>query len=237
MHCPNHNKTRWARAAQRATVPFASSGSTFPSGRVTRTGDNDESNKDNDAKANDDSLSQHNSGSEKEDGGSEKEDGGSEKEDKKGGAKTHIYYVPRSRQHNLNPTEAITSLENLKLYCRLSFGTCIIAPVDKPSFCKVCWICFESMKSSDPNQSIGRFCCVGKMKKAIQRAEYNPVTEAAGIQEASKFIAYQLQQLAPGVFESCRQLLINGDYPSMAQMELPAPYSPTDFASFLTFTM
>jgi hypothetical protein len=75
------------------------------------------------------------------------------------------------------------------------------------------------------------------MKKAIQRAQYNPISKAAGIQEASDFIAYQLQQLAPGVFESCRQLLINGNYPFMGQMEWPAPYSPTNFASFLTFTM
>jgi hypothetical protein len=165
------------------------------------------------------------------------------------------------------------------MYHCLSFGTCIIAPLDKPSFCKVRWIPFNQMspselngweklvfhllercnhispvkgngaqtggmmwadgwrKSSDPDQSVGRFCCVEKMKKAMERARYNPVSEAAGIQEASDFISLQLQQFAPGVFESCRQLLIDGNYPSMAQMEWPAPYTPNDFASFLTFTM
>ncbi|PLW04817.1 hypothetical protein PCANC_28529 [Puccinia coronata f. sp. avenae] len=217
---PSHSqKVQWARAKRRVTAPFAASGSAVSSGPVTRTGDANDSNKDNDADSNADSLSQHNTGS-------EKEDGVSDKEDKK---------------------------ETLKLYRLLSFGTCIIAPVDRPSFCKVRWLSFDSMspaklngweklvchllkrcnhispvktngtqtggtmwadgwrKRSDPNQSVGRFCCVGKMKKAIQRAQYNPISQAAGIQEASDFIAYQLQQLAPGVFESCRQLIINGN--------------------------
>ncbi|PLW40122.1 hypothetical protein PCASD_07872 [Puccinia coronata f. sp. avenae] len=92
-------------------------------------------------------------------------------------------------------------------------------------------------KSSDPDQSLGRFCCVGKMKKAMERAQYNPVSEAAGIREASDFISLQLQKFAPGVFESCRQLLIDSRFPSMAQMEYPSPYTSDDFASFLTFTM
>ncbi|PLW17386.1 hypothetical protein PCASD_23445 [Puccinia coronata f. sp. avenae] len=30
-------------------------------------------------------------------------------------------------------------------------------------------------KSLDPGQLVGRFCCVGKMKKAMERAQYNPV--------------------------------------------------------------
>jgi hypothetical protein len=92
-------------------------------------------------------------------------------------------------------------------------------------------------KSSDPDQSLGHFCCVGKMKKAMKRAQYNPVSEAAGIREASDFISLQLQKFAPGVFESCRQLLIDSRFPSMAQMEYPSPYTSDDFASFLTFTM
>ncbi|PLW35399.1 hypothetical protein PCANC_18296 [Puccinia coronata f. sp. avenae] len=92
-------------------------------------------------------------------------------------------------------------------------------------------------KSSDPGQSVGRFCSMPKMKKAIERAKYNPVFKAAGIQEASDFISCQLQNFAPGVFDSCRQLLINGNYPSMAHMEYPAPYTANNFASFLTFTM
>jgi hypothetical protein len=71
----------------------------------------------------------------------------------------------------------------------------------------------------------------------MKRAQYNPVSEAAGIQEASDFISLQLQKFAPGVFESCRQLLINSRFPSMAHMEYPSPYTKNDFTSFLTFTM
>jgi hypothetical protein len=92
-------------------------------------------------------------------------------------------------------------------------------------------------KSSDPGQLVGRFCSLPKMKDAILRAQYNPVSKAAGIQEASDFISFQLQNFAPGVFDSTRQLLIDGNYPSMAHMEYPAPYTANDFASFLTFTM
>ncbi|PLW33625.1 hypothetical protein PCANC_23911 [Puccinia coronata f. sp. avenae] len=92
-------------------------------------------------------------------------------------------------------------------------------------------------KSSDPGQLVGRFRSLPKMKDAILRAQYNPVSEAAGIQEASDFISFQLQNFAPGVFDSTRQLLINGNYPSMAHMEYPAPYTANDFASFLMFTM
>ncbi|PLW49735.1 hypothetical protein PCANC_10457 [Puccinia coronata f. sp. avenae] len=92
-------------------------------------------------------------------------------------------------------------------------------------------------KSSDPDQSVGCFCLVGKMKNAMKRAQYNPISEAAGIQKASDFISLQLQKFAPGVFESCRQLLIDSQFPSMAHMEYPSPYTKKDFTSFLTFTM
>ncbi|PLW05740.1 hypothetical protein PCANC_28860 [Puccinia coronata f. sp. avenae] len=92
-------------------------------------------------------------------------------------------------------------------------------------------------KISDPDQSVGRFCLVGKMKNAMKRAQYNPISEAAGIQEASDFISLQLQKFAPGVFKSCRQLLIDSWFPSMAHMEYPSPYTENDFTSFLTFTM
>ncbi|PLW46908.1 hypothetical protein PCASD_08121 [Puccinia coronata f. sp. avenae] len=92
-------------------------------------------------------------------------------------------------------------------------------------------------KRSDLDQSVGRFCLVGKMKNAMKRAQYNPISEAAGIQEASDFISLQLQKFAPGVFESCRQLLIDSRFPSMAHMEYPSPYTENDFTSFLTFTM
>ncbi|PLW07402.1 hypothetical protein PCASD_26614, partial [Puccinia coronata f. sp. avenae] len=158
--------------------------------------------------------------------------------------KPHFYYVPPSRQDNPRKDELITSQETLdEHYHRLSFGTCIIAPRNQVAFCKRCehvnpvkkngaptdgmmWA-NRWRKSSDLDQSVGRFCLVGKMKNAMKRAQYNPVSEAAGIQEASDFISLQLQKFAPGVFESCRQLLINSRFPSMAHMEYPSPYTKT----------
>jgi hypothetical protein len=50
-------------------------------------------------------------------------------------------------------------------------------------------------KSSDPDQSVGRFCLVGKMKNAMKCAQYNPVSKAAGIQEASDFISLNSRNL------------------------------------------
>ncbi|PLW37579.1 hypothetical protein PCANC_15258 [Puccinia coronata f. sp. avenae] len=154
--------------------------------------------------------------------------------------KPHFYCVPPSCQDDPRKDKLFTSQETLdEHYHRLSFGTCIIAPRNQVAFCKVQWIPFDSIwrKSSDPDQSVGRFCSVGKMKNAMKRAQYNPISEAAGIQEASDFISLQLQKFAPGVFESCRQLLINSRFPSMAHMEYPSPYTENDFTSFLTFTM
>ncbi|PLW34544.1 hypothetical protein PCASD_12942, partial [Puccinia coronata f. sp. avenae] len=258
---PEGNIKRWRRAQRKATAPFEASGSAHPSGLGT----DDDSEADSDSNTDDEGDDQH--------------PGESVNAETINGERTHFYYVPLSRQQDPHPMEPITEQKTLQMYHRLSFGTCIIAPLDKPSFCKVRWIPFNQMspselngweklvfhllercnhispvkgngaqtggmmwadgwrKSSDPDQSVGRFCCVEKMKKAMERARYNPVSEAAGIQEASDFISLQLQQFAPGVFESCRQLLIDGNYPSMAQMEWPAPYTPNDFASFLTFTM
>ncbi|PLW27729.1 hypothetical protein PCASD_20603 [Puccinia coronata f. sp. avenae] len=160
--------------------------------------------------------------------------------------KPHFYNVPPSCQDDPRKDKLITSQETLdEHYHCLSFGTCIIAPCNQVAFCKVQWIPFDSMspaeltgwekivfhllercehvnpvkkngaqtdgmmwadggrKSSDPDQSVGRFCL----------------------------------KFAPGVFKSCRQLLINSRFPSMAHMEYPSPYTKNDFTSFLTFTM
>jgi hypothetical protein len=71
----------------------------------------------------------------------------------------------------------------------------------------------------------------------IAAAQYNPQNEAEDIREANDFIATQLNQLAPGVFEAYRKELISKKLPSMAHMEYNIPYSPFDFSSFITFTM
>ena len=95
----------------------------------------------------------------------------------------------------------------------------------------------DGWRKSSKKESFGRYCSVGKLRKMMRLANYNPHDEATAIKQASNFISIQLQHLAPGVFESYRQVLIDNNLPSMSQMEYPLPYDALDFASFLTFTM
>jgi len=57
----------------------------------------------------------------------------------------HYYFVPRKRQHDPNPSERVTSQETLRLYQGLSHGTCVIAPLNQPAFCKVAFMPFSKM--------------------------------------------------------------------------------------------
>ena len=192
--------------------------------------------------------------------------------------KVFYYLVPPGRQCDPKPSEIITTQETLKIYKHLSHGTCVVAPRDGLSFCKVKFIPFQSMspeelqgweklvchffdrtnyveavknngpqmngsmwadgwRKSSKKESFGRYCSVGKLLKMMRHSNYNPEDEATAIKQASDFISIQLQHLAPGVFESYRQVLIDNNLPSMSQMEYPLPYDALDFASFLTFTM
>ncbi|PLW07671.1 hypothetical protein PCANC_27014 [Puccinia coronata f. sp. avenae] len=139
----------------------------------------------------------------------------SEQKDAKDNEKIHLYYVSLSHQQDPRPDKKITSQETLKLYYHcLSSGTCVIAPTNQAASGNgaqtggMMWA-DGWRKSLDPGQLVGWFCSLPKMKDAILRAQYNPVSKAAGIQESSDFISFQLQNFAPGVFDSTRQLLIN----------------------------
>ena len=68
-------------------------------------------------------------------------------------------------------------------------------------------------------------------------AQYNPQDKEEDIRQAKDFIAAQLNQLAPGVFEAYQKDLLTKQLPPMAHMEYGLPYSPFDFASIITFTM
>ncbi|PLW04428.1 hypothetical protein PCASD_26713 [Puccinia coronata f. sp. avenae] len=64
--------------------------------------------------------------------------------------KPHFYYVPPSCQDDPRKDELFTSQETLdENYHRLSFGTCIIAPRNQVSLCKVQWIPFDSMSPAE----------------------------------------------------------------------------------------
>ncbi|EFP82817.2 uncharacterized protein PGTG_09785 [Puccinia graminis f. sp. tritici CRL 75-36-700-3] len=92
-------------------------------------------------------------------------------------------------------------------------------------------------KCSKKGEAFGRYCSVVRLARMIMLANYNQDDEAAAIREANDWIASQLQQLAPGVFQAYRQILINNNLPSMAHMEYQTTYNAFDFASFYTFTM
>jgi len=66
---------------------------------------------------------------------------------------------------------------------------------------------------------------------------HNAADKAASFREANNWIATQLQEMAPGIFDKYREVLLNGNLPSLASMEYHTPYEALDFASFLTFTM
>ncbi|KNZ47035.1 hypothetical protein VP01_6736g1, partial [Puccinia sorghi] len=62
----------------------------------------------------------------------------------------------------------------------------------------------------------------------IKLFQYNPEDKAASFWEANKWIATHLDELAPGVLEQYRQLLLKSELPSFAQIEYPSPYDPLD---------
>ena len=61
----------------------------------------------------------------------------------------YYYFVPPKRQHDPNPAETLTVARTLNLYHRLSHGTCVIAPRNKPAFCKVMFMPFRSMSTEE----------------------------------------------------------------------------------------
>jgi len=178
------------------------------------------------------------------------------------------------------PTESPPSQDTLRLfYHGLTHGTCVIAPLNEPAFCKVKFIPFSTMnatelrgwekvvcfflnqtqyvepvknngphmggvmwaggwrKCSKNGEAFGRYCSVARLVAMIQRCLYNADDEAAAFEEANAWIATQLQDLAPGVFDEYRQVLLDNNLPSWAHMEFPTPYTALDFASFFTFTL
>ncbi|KNZ45397.1 hypothetical protein VP01_8160g1, partial [Puccinia sorghi] len=141
-------------------------------------------------------------------------------------------------QYDPCPEEILTSCKTLKLYNCLSHGTCVIAPQNKPAFCKVKFLPFSL---TSPAELPGWEQCVllpgtdpvsNGLRKSSKKGEW--FGRYCG--EANNLIATHLDKLAPGFLEQYRQLLIKSQLPSFAHMEYPTPYSPLDSATFFTFT-
>ena len=92
-------------------------------------------------------------------------------------------------------------------------------------------------KSSKRGESFGRYCSVQRLVAMMEQCLYNPQDEAAAFREANDWIALHLQEMAPGIFDKYREVLIGNSLPSMGSMEYHTPYEALDFASFFTFTM
>ncbi|KNZ49560.1 uncharacterized protein VP01_493g3 [Puccinia sorghi] len=137
-----------------------------------------------------------------------------------------LYFVPPTHEHDPCPDETLTSCETLKLYHRLSHSTCVIAPCNQPAFCKVKFLPFSSMSPNErqglerlaslvkPNLSsqgewFARYCSAARFSVIIQLCQYSAEDKAASFQETNDWIATHLQELAPGVLEKYRQVLLN----------------------------
>ncbi|KAA1077000.1 Leucine-zipper-like transcriptional regulator 1 [Puccinia graminis f. sp. tritici] len=125
-----------------------------------------------------------------------------------------------------------------KLVCFFLQQTEYVAPVKNngPSMGGIMWAC-GWRKSSKKKEGFGRYCSVERLAAMIRRSQFNAKDEASAFEEANKWIATHLEQLAPRAFKEYREALIDGQLPSMAHMEYPSPYTMFDFASFFTFTM
>ncbi|KNZ48846.1 uncharacterized protein VP01_5371g2, partial [Puccinia sorghi] len=92
--------------------------------------------------------------------------------DRKGhgqGESVYYYFVPPTLQHDPCPDKTLTSCETLKLYHRLSRGTCVIAPCNQLPFCKVKFLPF-SPKSPNLTSRLGTTSLLLPWSTSIFRA-------------------------------------------------------------------
>ena len=92
-------------------------------------------------------------------------------------------------------------------------------------------------KASKHTEHFGRFCSVDRLRKQMKLLNFNPDNQKARLLEAGEFISSQLREFAPVVHDNYHKLLTINQYPSMNHTEYGEPYTSSDFASFLTFTM
>ncbi|KNZ63470.1 uncharacterized protein VP01_113g6 [Puccinia sorghi] len=159
----------------------------------------------------------------------------------------YYYFVPPRNQHDPCPDEILATNETLKLYHLLFHGTCFLpfssmSPAELHGWEKlVCFFLGRTQfvkpvknngplmggvmwaegwrKSSKKGECLERYCSVACLSALIELFQYNPEDKAASFWEANNWIATHLEELAPGVLEQYRQLLIEGKLPSFAQME------------------
>ncbi|KAA1097013.1 Leucine-zipper-like transcriptional regulator 1 [Puccinia graminis f. sp. tritici] len=92
-------------------------------------------------------------------------------------------------------------------------------------------------KCSKNTEHFGRFCCVESLRKQMKLLNFDPDDQKARLLQAGEWISSHLKDFAPVVHDNYHQLLTINQYPSMNHTEYGQPYTTSDFASFLTFTM
>ncbi|PLW30135.1 hypothetical protein PCASD_24250 [Puccinia coronata f. sp. avenae] len=92
-------------------------------------------------------------------------------------------------------------------------------------------------KASKDTKHFDWFCSVDHLRKMMKLLKFNPNNQKARLLKAGKWISSQLRGFAPVVHDNYHELLTINQYPSMNHTEYGEPYTSSDFASFLTFTM
>ncbi|PLW47564.1 hypothetical protein PCASD_08197 [Puccinia coronata f. sp. avenae] len=92
-------------------------------------------------------------------------------------------------------------------------------------------------KASKDNQHFGRFCLVTRLRKQMKALKFNPDNQKACLLKAEEWILAKLRSFAPVVHNNYHRLLTINQYPSMNHTKYGKPYTSSNFALFLTFTM
>ncbi|PLW42212.1 hypothetical protein PCANC_12108 [Puccinia coronata f. sp. avenae] len=143
--------------------------------------------------------------------------------------------VPLSRQEDPLPGKIFTSQKTLvNHYFQIYKGVCIIAPNKLPPFYMAKWLPFAEMPDTEKT---GWEQLVVHL---LSRIDYVAPVDTNGPQAEGTMWADSWRkaskQFAP-VVHNYQELLTINQYPLMNHTEYGEPYTSSDFASFLTFTM
>ncbi|KNZ46304.1 uncharacterized protein VP01_7381g1 [Puccinia sorghi] len=92
-------------------------------------------------------------------------------------------------------------------------------------------------KSSKKGEYFGSYCSIQRLAAMIEKFLYNLQDKASAFQEANDWISLHLQEMAPGIFDKYRDVLLGNSLPSFGSVEYHTPYEALDFASFFTFSL
>ncbi|CAH7687246.1 hypothetical protein PPACK8108_LOCUS22001 [Phakopsora pachyrhizi] len=94
-------------------------------------------------------------------------------------------------------------------------------------------------KAQVPNQIVGRCINPTKLNQKVKKKEINQYEEAAGFMKMGFFLSRVFQEIASGVYESCKSYLEEHSLPSLYQMNFNQKdnYCLDNFFSAITYTI